>query len=287
MGLGDKRTFILALALAGVSAVAVAQPRAPATADAPPPDVQKILQNCDAHKFETIVTTTEDGAVHSSNVKLCGAEGQSDEGWLHTLKDAVAKTAANTELAPDVKQQIVTALNGEIARLTALLPPPPRAALQGLPAPARAAPADNVASGYSVLPPLPDRPPSPPTVIAPIGPAPVAGAAARAMPLPPPIGISIRCTTARDFPSAEPCDVVDRETLLLVHADAAVASPVTLRFVRRGDARGEVRLAPMGRGQAARVTLPAEVCAGVFRSKLEIQIVGPAVQSFGPYDLRC
>lgn len=282
MRLGDKGKFVVALALVGASAVAMAQQGA----DAPPPDVQKILQNCDAHKFETVVTTTKDGVAHNSNVRLCGAQGQSDEGWLHTLKDAVDKTAANTEMAPDLKQQIITALNAEIVRLTALQPAP-RAAASGLPAPARTAPAENVASGYSVLPPLPDRPPPPPTLIAPIGSARVPGGAMAALPAPRPIGISIRCTTAREFPAAEQCYEVDRDTLLLVRADEAIASPVILRFMRRGDARGEVRLAPMPRGRAERVTVPAEVCAGVYRSKLEIQIVGPAMQSFGPYDLRC
>jgi hypothetical protein len=286
MRLGHKRKFMLALALAGASAAAAAQEEA-APPDAPPPDVQKILQNCDAHKFETVVVTTKDGEVHNSNVKLCGAQGQSDEAWLRTLKDAADKTAASAELPPEVKQQIVTALNSEIARLTALLPPPPRAALPGLPSPGRAAPTDNVASGYSVLPPLPDRPSSPPTVVAPTATARASTAVVAMAPPPRPIGISLRCTSARDFPSAEPCDTVDRETQLLIRADEAVAVPVTLRFVRRGEGRGEVRLAPMGRGQAARISVPAEVCRGILRSKLEIQVVGPAAQSFGPFELRC
>lgn len=292
MRLGDKKKIMLALALAGASAAATAQQAAPA--DGPPPNVEKFLQNCDAHKFETIVTTHKDGVVHNSNVRLCGAQGQSDEAWLHTLKDASAKTAASTEMPAEVKVQIVTALDAEIARLTALLPPPqtarsviPAPVIPALPAPPRRVATENVAGGYSVLPPLPDRPPPPPTVIAPIGAVRAPGPAVRAMPPPPPIGISISCTTARDFPSAEPCDTVDRETQLVVHADEAIATPVTLRFVRRGDPRGEVRLAPMPRGQAERVIVPAEVCAGVFRSKLEIQIAGPGAQSFGPYELRC
>jgi hypothetical protein len=279
------RKIMLALAFAGVSAAAVAaQDNA---AGDPPPDVQKLLQNCDAHKFETTVITTEDGEIHNSKVKLCGAQGQSDEAWLKTLKDAVDKTAANSDLAPDVKQQIVTALNGEIARLTALLPSKtaPVSALS-IPAPVRAAPADNVASGYSVLPPLPDRPQSVPTVVA----APVVAAPGRPVavaPPPKPVGITIRCTTARDFPAADTCDVIEPDTQLLVRADEAIVAPVTLRFVRRGDPRGEVRLAPMARGDSARLTIPAEVCAGIFRSKLDIQVVGAAAQTFGPFDLRC
>src|SRR5215469_15674255 len=38
----------------------------------------QIIQNCDAHKFETLVTTVVDGQPQQKRIKLCGVEGQSD-----------------------------------------------------------------------------------------------------------------------------------------------------------------------------------------------------------------
>ena len=73
--------------------------------------------------------------------------------------------------------------------------------------------------------------------------------------------------------------------------------PITTRlrgccssFVRRGDERGELRLPSMRRGQPVAVAIPAEVCAGVERTRLEVRASaapGAPEASFGPYDLSC
>ena len=50
----------------------------------------------------------------------------------------------------------------------------------------------------------------------------------------------------------------------------------SLRFLRRGDDRGEIELALLRRGQSRRFGLPPRLCAGVAGSRVEIQIVRAA-----------
>ena len=76
------RIIIAALALASGVAVAAAAPPS-ATKDAPAPDkateqAKRIIQNCDAHKFETVVHEVVDGQPKQSKVTLCGKDGQTD-----------------------------------------------------------------------------------------------------------------------------------------------------------------------------------------------------------------
>ncbi len=118
--------LLVALALAGAPVTASKEKAQP---DSPPSQMQKLLENCDAHKFETFIEVKVEGQPlpKRSRVKLCGTEGQSDADWVRTLKDAVAKTSANLQMPPAVREQIVTALNAEISRLnggSAALPPP-------------------------------------------------------------------------------------------------------------------------------------------------------------------
>src|SRR5438105_9186273 len=99
---------------------------------AKPAAVPQLMQSCDAHKFETIVHAVVDGATHDSKVKLCGVEGQSDAEWINTLRDAIRKLDANKEMNPPVRDQIVTAIQLEISRLTIIGsgPPSPRKAAE-------------------------------------------------------------------------------------------------------------------------------------------------------------
>ena len=62
--------MIAAAAGAGLAAAAVAAP----AKDASPPagKARQLVENCDAHKFETVVTDEVDGKPHQSKVKLCG-----------------------------------------------------------------------------------------------------------------------------------------------------------------------------------------------------------------------
>jgi hypothetical protein len=84
---------------------------------------------------------------------------------------------------------------------------------------------------------------------------------------------------------------LERETLLTVRADENMAGGARLRFLRRGDDRGEVELAQMRKGQSRRFKLPAPLCVGVVGSQVEIQILGSSssqvLDTLGPYSLRC
>lgn len=262
--------------------LAVAPPAA-AEADTPPPSMQSLMQNCDAHKFETMIEVpAADGAVKHSRVKLCGNEGQSDADWVRTLKDAVAKTEANEKMPPAVRKQIVDAVNAEIARLELKAVLPKSAALP----PPRSTSKAAVSDDFAALPPLPDNPP-PVVHVLPGGSA--------ALPLLPRPRLSLNCFTPGEGGEG-PCTDFTRDTLLTVRADEDLPAGTSLRFVRNGRDPADVELAQLKRGRSMRLELPAEVCRGFTNGSLEIRIVravpaaGPSGQEVGqegPYALRC
>ena len=297
--------LLLALALAAGPAAA---------ADTPPQQMQKLLENCDAHKFETIIEVKVEGQAQPkhSRLKLCGTEGQSDADWVRTLKDAVAKTEANLQMPEAVRIQIVGGLKAEIARLTgnalASLPPP------------RPLGTTSALDGLSALPPLPGPKPAetaavmpPPRMIAPrssaqdyaalppmpTGPAPAihvlsgsVGATLLALPKP---RMDFICYTPGETGDV-PCSGFTRDTLLTVRAGEDVPPGTSLRFVRDGDPRADVELAQLRKGKTQRLALPPEVCSHVVGGSLKIRVVrsvpaaGPTGQEVGedgPYDLRC
>jgi len=257
----------------------------PAAAEAAPSQqMQSLLQNCDAHKFETMVEVTgPDGLPKHSRVKLCGTEGQSDADWVRTLKDAVAKTSANDKMPKPVRDQIVAAINAEIGRLQGQAVPPKAAAL---PPPRAAAAKASPLAEYTSLPPLPNNPPPPVHVLA--------GASA-ALPLLPRPKMSFICFNSGEVGEG-PCTDFARDTLLTVRADEDLPAGTSLRFVRSGDTRADVQLAQLRRGKEMRFPLPPEVCTHAGGGSLEIRIVrsapaagpsGEEVGSDGPYNLRC
>src|SRR5881409_2409598 len=95
------------LALALMAAPAASAVKEKAQPDSPPPRMAKLLENCDAHKFETMIEAPVDGLMKRSRLRLCGTEGQSDADWARTLKDAVKKTEANAQMPKPVRDQIV------------------------------------------------------------------------------------------------------------------------------------------------------------------------------------
>lgn len=244
---------------------------------------RSLVENCDAHKLETTLEIpTADGGVKHSRMRLCGTEGQTDADWVRTLKDAVVKTNTNLTMPAPVREQIVTAINAEIARVEgksasaaiAVLPPPRTVAQRPTP------------DDYSALPPLPDKPPAPVQVL-------VGGAAA--LPALPRPRMSFICSTAGEVGEG-PCTEFSRETLLTVRADEDLPAGTSLRFVRSGEARADVALAQLKRGRSTRIPLPSEVCSHAAGGQLEIRIVravpaaGPTGQEVGedgPYNLRC
>jgi hypothetical protein len=292
---------LLALALIAAPAPAAAKEKP----DAPSAKMETLLQNCDAHKFETVIETTVDGQPKHSRVKLCGTEGQSDADWQRTLKDAVAKTEANLQMPAPVRDQIVGALKAEIARLNGapspastglagVLPAPRDATigkvegyskLPALPAPRQAAPAAPM-SDFAQLPAIPTAPPAPTRVLA--------GGIGASIPMLPQPRMTFICETPGESIEG-PCTDFTRDTLLTVRADEDLPSGTSLRFVRSGDPRADVQLAQLKRGKSARLTLPSEVCSHAAGGSLEIRIVrsvaalptGQEVGKDGPYNLRC
>ncbi|HVM38514.1 MAG TPA: hypothetical protein VM265_09025 [Sphingomicrobium sp.] len=228
---------------------------------APPPvesevsraEAEALLAGCAGRRFETPVETVVDGKVRQSRFKLCGKAGQTDADWARTLQDA-GRNVEQSRMPAGVKDQIISALQAELAKLP------------------QAAPAASAA-------PLP-APVPPPAARPALGAAPVAD----------PPRLSFRCMAARGG-VAGPCREVGADSLLLVHADEELKAGSRLRFLRRGDVRGELALAPMARGKSVRVKLPAALCAGVIRSQVEIQLLGTpggtVARTVGPLDLRC
>ena len=83
--------------------------------------------------------------------------------------------------------------------------------------------------------------------------------------------------------------VLERNTRLSIRAVGDLGTGTSLRFLRRGDMRGEVTLTALRQGQLVRARLPERLCVGVSSSKIEIQIVrsNQVIETLGPYPLRC
>ncbi len=250
---------------------------------APSQETRALLENCDAHKFETVIEIpSADGGTKHSRVKMCGTEGQSDADWVRTLKDAVAKTNSNLSMPAAVRQQIVAAVNGEIARLEGKSTP---ATVAALPPPRTAAKAP-VRDEYAALPPMPDKPPAPVSVLP---------GGSVAVPFLPKPRLSFICFTPGEVGEG-PCTDFSRDTFLTVRADEDLPAGTSIRFVRSGEAKADVELAQLKRGRSMRMPLPSDVCSHAGGGRLEIRIVrsvpgvgaaGQEVGEDGPYNLRC
>ena len=271
-------------AIAG-AAIAQGQQTEPASEDVPGA-IKSLVQSCDAHKFETTVQMIgPDGSPKASKVKMCGTEGQSDADWIHTLKDAVKKTAENPQMPRAAKEQIIAAVNLEIDRLSqpALrLPPGTDIASLSKPKAVPETPKTPLSRDFGGLPPLPTASNvEPPHVLGPgglLGPVPK---------------LTLRCALAGDEDRPTECDTIDKDTVMVLRADDAYPRGVQVRFMRHGDARAETDLPALRLGQTATLRLPPAVCRGVVRSRVEIQALGGNAPSgtpagtIGEYDLRC
>jgi hypothetical protein len=314
--------FVIGVAALGLSVAATSatHPKKGSPADAGKGRAQQLLQNCDAHKFETVVQEMVDGQPHQSKVKLCGKEGQSEKQWIGTLKDAVAKLETNSQMPAAVKNQIITALNREILRLAGggssqaagadnpvggsqfagleklrsaksgsssiAQPMSEYPALPPIPETSSSAlPPPRLinrapVNEYAALPPLPTAPPPPTRVLG--------GAGTSSFPLLPAPKMSFSCHIQGEVIEG-PCTGFTRDTLLTVHADEDLPSGTSLRFVRDGDPKADVALAALKRGRSVELAFPADVCRHVVGGKLELRVVrsGQEVNSDGPYNLSC
>jgi hypothetical protein len=255
---------------------------------APGGKLENLLQNCDAHKFETTVDSVVDGQPHRSKVKMCGTEGQSDSDWIGTLNDAIAKLEANKEMPTATRDQIVSAIKAEIARLNAASEMKVNDTLP--PGRATASP-EPLSNDYSVLPPLPNTAPPPPRVLPRAVEAATGAAPAVAAPPKPAMAnprLRFSCMNP-DYPGGGPCVTLTRGTVVTVTAPDAVPAGLSLRFVRQGDDRAEVALGAVRKGGNVRLTIPRPVCSGVVTSEVEMRVVGggQVLDRQGPFLLRC
>jgi hypothetical protein len=264
------------------------------------PKMEKLLQDCDAHKFETVVNSIVEGKPHQSKVKLCGTKGQDDAAWVNTLKDAVAKVKANDKMPAEIRDQIASALDAEIIRLgtkgasmalVADSAPSIAKAAPGItiaslaPRPAPGASTRPLSQDYGSVPPLPE----PKAVVA------TSIGIGSILPSLPPPRMTLHCGSSDDPSVFDSCGTMRTDTILLLRADEQLPAGTSLRFVRRDDNRGQVALASLRSGQTARIPLPHRVCDGVVRSEVQIEVLRkPAasgaeqvVDTLGPYDLRC
>lgn len=270
---------MLALALAAAAPAAAAPDKGQAAAK----PAQAAAQNCDARKFETTLEAMIDGKPRRSKVRICGVDGQSDADWVKTLKDAVAKTKDNDKLPLAMREQLIAALDAEIAKGGAKTAEAPAAALP----PPRPKPQTLPRQDYAALPPLPAVPPG------------VILGAAKAPPQLPLLSrprLAFACFTPGDLAGDGPCTGFERDTLLVIRAAEDVPAGTSLRFVRNGDSRADVPLSQLRKGKFVRLELPQAVCRGVVGGNLQIRIVrsapgagavGQVVGSEGPYNLRC
>ncbi len=257
----NKLMILLALAAGALPIAAIAQDKpAESTVEGDDPEALRLVTDCDARKFETVVDREVNGERQSSKVKLCGKRGQTDAEWAATLKDAAAKIEANPNMPQAAKDQLSAALKTEIAKVEAGTGTPKASAAVEPPAP----------------PPTPQR-----------------AVAATKAPTPTTIlkkpRLTIRCLAPGEKGGGSSCSVLERATRLAIEADGDLAGGASLRFLRRGDAKAQLALAPMRQGQTFQSKLPPELCAGVASTTVEIQVMGSGqvVDTLGPYSLRC
>lgn len=243
------------------------------TVEATDPNAARIVADCSARKFESSIEIDKNGQKRLTRFKLCSAKDSDDAAWVKMLQDAKAKIAAHPDISPESKASIAAQLDIEIAKYGAARPVPtmPVAVMQ-------------TPSIWTTDPP-PVKPAPPATApAATVMAAPVASASIAAKPR-----LTIRCLEPGESGAGSACSSLNRATRLQVRADADLGQGVSLRFLRRGDMRGEIALAQMHQGELYRSKLPPELCSGVASSKVEIQVMGgkQVVDTLGPYNLRC
>ena len=252
--------LIFALALgAGLAPAALGQEQPAAPAERADPETVKLVADCSARKFETVVEREENGEKKSSKVKLCGQPGQTDAEWIATLRDAAAKIEGNPNLSQSAKEQLSAALEAEIAKVENAISTPAATVVSERPAPisvTRAPTAEASPSGGKVM----KKP-----------------------------RLALRCLEPGETGAGSSCSRLDRATRLFILAEDELSAGTSLKFLRRGTERGVLALAPMQRGETYRVKLPSELCAGVSSSKVAIQVMneGQVVETLGPYSLQC
>jgi len=234
------------------------------------------LSRCGGRQFEASAEGMISGELKRRRITLCGAPGESDAQWTARLENAIVWVRAQKDLSDPVREQLIAEIRGEIAQgrargRSAVLTSPP------LPA------ADRL---VATVPPMPPPLPSPS----------VSALSLRTAPKLARLPLTIRCLDAGEPGAGRRCDNLYPETVFAVHADANLANPAILRFLRRGETRAEISVAALRQGQIARVKLPPAVCSRVTGSVVTIQVLASdratalgnrVAEELGPFRLRC
>jgi hypothetical protein len=78
----------------------------------------EVVADCGkGRKFESSSSTGDDKNRNVSKMVICSDPGESDEAWAKTLKDALARVEANTDMRDTGKAQIIADLRSEIAKI--------------------------------------------------------------------------------------------------------------------------------------------------------------------------
>lgn len=283
----------IAIAAPGNAQVASPPPDTPAASTSNPAKPEKtvqgatpgrvaLIERCQGHKFESVIVI-DPAKKRTTRVKLCANPGSSDSDWVKTLQAAIVQIEQR-DMPPEAKEKVIGALNSELAKFTPASPPVPITQgaplmLGGVASAALIPPTERYET--SILPPLPPR-----KVAANASTAPAPSRAVR------PVRIDLKCLDRGQSGPGATCTYFEPDTILAIRAVEGLEVGGTLRFRRRGQAQGEVALAPMRAGQSTRVRLPGALCQGVVHTKVEIELLEPKSASavsarLGPYDVRC
>lgn len=292
-----KLLLLAACGLIGRPSLAQDAPGAAPSASAPEKIVEGAtsdrvarIEQCQGRKFDTMVQV-DPARNRGTRVKLCADPGASDADWVKTLEAAIVQIEAR-DMPAEAKDKVIGELRQEIAKYSPVAKPAPASSA----APTFVGNLGDAGSligpterfETSVLPPLPPPLPRKPVQLTGTG---SSGTAAAAAPVPT-MRFRVKCLVPGESGAGTTCDYFDSRTVLALSAVEGMEKGATLRFLRRGDARGEVELAPLAVGKVVRVKLPSELCRGVAFTKVELELVAPgskrgASARAGPYDVKC
>lgn len=255
--------------------------------------VARIAQ-CQGHKFDTVVRI-DPARNRSTRVKLCADPGASDADWVRTLESAIEQIEGR-DMPAAARDQVIAELRQEIAKFASAAKP---VAATPSASPSGAAFAGNLGSldslsgpserfETSTLPPLP--PPLPRRRVA--AASSTGASAASALPPLPAMRFRIKCLARGETGAGSTCDFFESGTSIALSAVEGMEKGATLRFLRKGEVRGDVALAPLEAGRSVRVRLPADLCRGVAFTRVELELLPPGAAGrvaarAGPYEMRC
>jgi hypothetical protein len=211
-------------------------------------------------------------------VTLCSEKGATTDEIVRMIDEAAAKIEATTSIPEDRRTALIQQMRAKIAELQGQLPvaepaaPAPIAVADVPPASAVAETAAGPAATAA------------PSAAPPVSPRP-AERATGSLSKP---KLSFSCISP-EYPAGGPCVTLSRDTIVTLRSGEPVPSGFALRFVRQGDAKAEIALGALRKGQSLRLAIPQQVCSGVVSAEVEMDVVGGGrvLDRQGPYLLHC